>query len=218
MWLRFCSALGLVAAAQAAPDWPQFRGPSGDGRTNARGLPLTWSEKENVRWKTALPGEGWSSPVAGDGRVWLTSSLNDGHSLRALCVDVLTGKLLQDVEVFHVEAPEPINNKANTHASPTPVLDGGRLYVSYGTHGNACLDAATGKVLWRNSQLRLFHDNNGAGSSPIVYSNLFIAHCDGVDLRYIAALKRIRANWPGPRNAPRKSPAVAEPTKPSLPR
>jgi outer membrane protein assembly factor BamB len=182
-------SLAIAAASPAANEWPQFRGPSGDGQTGATDLPLTWSEKENVRWKTALPGEGWSSPVIGDGRVWMTSSLNEGKSLRALCVDQQSGKLLHDVEVFRIESPEPIGSKVNTHASPTPVLDGGRLYVSYGTHGNACLDAVTAKVLWRNQQLRLFHDNNGAGSSPIVYSNLFIVHCDGVDVRFIAALK-----------------------------
>lgn len=183
LWLAF------AATSHAASEWPQFRGPSGDGRTGATDLPVTWSEKENVRWKTPLPGEGWSSPIIGDGRVWMTSSQNDGKSLRALCVDQQSGRLLQDVEVFKIESPEPIGSKVNTHASPTPVLDGGRVYVSYGTHGNACLDATTGKVLWRNQQLRLFHDNNGAGSSPVVYSNLFIVHCDGVDVRFIAALK-----------------------------
>jgi outer membrane protein assembly factor BamB len=189
MLFRLILALGFAVTSNAATDWPQFRGPSGDGQSDARDLPLTWSEKENIRWKTALPGEGWSSPVVGDGRVWVTSSINEGRSLRALCVDQQSGKLLHDVEVFQVESPEPIGSKVNTHASPTPVLDGGRLYVSYGTHGNGCLDAATGKVLWRNQQLRLFHDNNGAGSSPIVYSNLYIIPCDGVDVRYIAALK-----------------------------
>jgi outer membrane protein assembly factor BamB len=190
MLLRsFLAVIGVAAVSQAASDWPQFRGPQGDGHADAKGLPLTWSEKENVRWKTPLPGEGWSSPVVGDGRVWLTASLNDGHSLRAVCVDSQSGKLRHDVEVFQIAAPESINVHVNTHASPTPALAGGRLYVSYGTHGSACLDAATGQVLWRNSQLRLFHDNNGAGSSPIVFSNLFIVHCDGVDVRYIAALK-----------------------------
>jgi outer membrane protein assembly factor BamB len=179
----------LAAPLNAAVSWPQFRGADGNGVAFASNPPVKWSEHENIRWKTPVRGEGWSSPVVEDGRVYLTSSLNTGRSLRALCIDTATGKLSWDTEVFRVAAPEPIDDNANTHASPTPVLNGARLFVSYGTHGHAARDAETGKVLWRNQELRLSHDRNGPGSSPIVHSNLFIIPCDGERQPYIAALK-----------------------------
>jgi outer membrane protein assembly factor BamB len=184
-------ALPIVIAPLVcgAVDWPQFRGPNGDGTTGVGDLPVTWSEQKNIRWKISLRGEGWSSPVIAARRIWMTSSLNDGRSLRALCVDAESGQLLQDIEVFRIKMPEPIENKANTHASPTPLLDRGRLFVSYGAQGNAALDANTGRILWRNQELRFSHDNNGPGSSPIVCSNLLIVACDGPHQPYIAALK-----------------------------
>lgn len=177
----------LASSLHGAADWHRFRGPNGDGTVTTDG-PVTWSEHENVRWKKSIPGEGWSSPVIAGDRIWLTSSLNSGRSLRALCVDAASGRLLWDVEVFRVTTPEPIDNRANTHASPTPFVERGRLFVSYGTHGNAALDAISGKVLWRNQELQLSHDRNGPGSSPLVYSNLFIIPCDGLRQPYIAAL------------------------------
>ncbi len=157
---------GLLGGSGVAADWPQFRGPDGQGHSSARGLPLRWSEKENIRWKTAIPGLGWSSPVIGDGRVWLTTATDAGHSLRAVCVDAASGRLLHDVEVFRVKDPPPINPK-NSYASPTPVLDDTRVYVHFGTFGTACLETASGKILWTNQELRLDH-KEGPGSSPIL--------------------------------------------------
>src|SRR5947208_10090973 len=118
---------GLLLAPVALADWPQFRGPDGQGHSLARGLPLKWGETHNVRWKTAIPGLGWSSPVSADGLVWVTTATDGGHSLRAVGVDAASGKVRHDVEVFRVEELPPINPK-NSYASPTPALDGGRLY------------------------------------------------------------------------------------------
>jgi outer membrane protein assembly factor BamB len=189
--LAFLPALWLSLAAcrpSAAAEWPQFRGPNEDGTSPAADVPTTWSEQHNVRWKTALNGEGWSSPVIAGGRIWVTLSREDGHSLRAVCLDAESGRVVKDVEVFRLKPLEPIDNTANTYASPTPVLDRGRLFVSYGMHGNAALDASSGKVLWRNQDLRYSHDRNGPGSSPMVQSNLVIIPCDGPHNPFIAAL------------------------------
>jgi outer membrane protein assembly factor BamB len=177
-----------VLAASPAADWPQFRGPDGQGHSSAKGLPLRWSETENVRWKTRIPGLGWSSPVIAEGRVWLTTATDRGKSLRAVCVDAGTGKILHDVEVFHVKDPPSINTK-NSYATPTPVLDDGRLYVHFGTLGTAGLDAATGKVLWTNQELHLNH-KEGPGSSPVVWGDLVILNCDGLDVQFVAALEK----------------------------
>ncbi|MFA5192113.1 MAG: pyrrolo-quinoline quinone, partial [Verrucomicrobiia bacterium] len=105
----------LITATFASDDWPQFRGPAGDGHSDAKGLPLTWSETENVRWKTAIPGEGWSSPVVLGRQIWMTTALDDGRSLHAVCVDRETGKVLHDVEVFHTDPPPP-KNPTNSYA------------------------------------------------------------------------------------------------------
>ncbi len=192
----------LAALAIASDDWPQFRGPAGDGHSDATGLPLTWSETENVRWKTALPGEGWSSPVVLGGQVWMTTALDDGHSLHAIGVDLGTGRVVHDVEVFHVEQPPP-KNTANSFASPTPVIEPGRVYVCFGTCGSACLDTATAKVIWRNTELKLDH-KEGAGSSPILHGNHFILCCDGTDVQYLVALDKAtgRLAWKVKRTAP----------------
>lgn len=178
----------LAPAARAEDEWPQFRGPGGQGHSDATGLPLTWSETENVAWKTPIPGKGWSSPVIGGNRIWLTTALDDGHSLRAICVDRQSGAVLHDVEVFQVEDP-PELHATNSHASPTPVLAEGRVYVHFGTNGTACLDAESGEVLWRNDELRLDHEV-GPGSSPILWGDLLLLTCDGCDVRFVAALDK----------------------------
>ena len=81
-----------VGLLHGSDNWPQFRGPSGDGQSDSTGLPLTWNEQEHVKWKTAIPGEGWSSPVVDDGQVWMQTAMDQGKSLRAVCVDQATGK------------------------------------------------------------------------------------------------------------------------------
>ena len=180
---------GLAWSGFAGDAWPQFRGPSGDGHSDATGLPLTWSETENVKWKTPIPGQGWSSPVVLSNQVWMQTALEDGKSLRAVCVALDSGKLLQSVEIFHVPAPEP-KHSLNSFASPTPVIEPGRLYVSFGMDGVACLDTAKGSLVWTNTELEHDHDKVGPGSSPIIYRDLFILNCDGTRLRYVAALDK----------------------------
>ncbi len=181
--------LALVVIADAADEWPQFRGPDGQGLAPQAQVPLTWSEKENVKWKTPIPGSGHSSPVISGKQIWLTTALENGKSLHVVCVDADTGKILHDVELFKPASPEFMQAAQNGYASPTPVLDHGRLYASFGTYGNACVDTANGTPVWKSADLMLNHDNNGPGSSPIVWDNLFILNCDGVDRRYVAALK-----------------------------
>jgi outer membrane protein assembly factor BamB len=182
-------SLFLVVVLQASENWPQFRGPTGDGHSDATTLPVTWSEQEHVKWKTAIPGEGWSSPVIEGSQIWMQTALDDGKSLRAVCVHRDSGKILHDVEVFHVPSPAP-KHAFNSHASPTPVIENGRVYISYGMYGMACLRAATGKVIWTNRELKHDHDKNGPGSSPIIYRDLFILNCDGTEERFVAALDR----------------------------
>ncbi len=195
-------AMCRIAHVMGEEAWPQFRGPTGQGIAKAHDLPSTFDDQKNVTWKTTIPGTGWSSPVIVGNQIWLTTSTDSGHALRAICIARATGKVIHDVEVFTPEDPPEINAK-NSYASPTPVLEKGRLFVHFGTLGTACIDCETGSVVWRNTEVQLDH-KEGPGSSPIVYEDLLIVNCDGLDVQCVVAFKQSngriawRATRPGP--------------------
>jgi outer membrane protein assembly factor BamB len=193
MTARLISVLGLFCIGATAitgepGSWPQFRGPDGNGNSGATGLPLEWSEESNVKWKTPIHGRGWSSPVIWGGQIWLTTATEDGRELSVLCVDRDTGKVRNDSKLFDVEKPQ-FAHKFNTYASPTPVIEEGRVYVTFGSPGTACLDTQTAKVLWQRRDFICDH-YRGAGSSPILHGNLLLLHFDGSDHQFIAALDK----------------------------
>ena len=177
-----------------AEDWPEFRGPTGQGHSTEAGLPLTWSETSNVKWKTAIPGKGWSSPAILGDRIWLTTATDDGKSLRAVCVDRKNGAITQNIGVFRVKNIGPMSPK-NSLASPTPVLEGDRVYLHFGAHGTACI-TQTGEMIWRT---RLDYDNgqHGSGGSPVLYENLLIVSCDGNDYQFVVGLDKLtgKTKW-----------------------
>lgn len=177
----------LHTGAAAAQDWPAFRGPDGQGHSSALGLPAEWSETRNVLWKTAVAGLGWSSPVVAGSRVWLTSSVEDRDlTLRALAFDVETGREMVNVEVFRLKRPRDINPK-NSFASPTPVIDGDRVYVHFGADGTAALTTA-GEIVWKAKFP--YESQHGAGGSPVIYRDLLIFSCDGHDAAFVVALDK----------------------------
>lgn len=174
--------------------WPEFRGPFGDGHAAADGakpvgLPLHWSESGNVVWKTKIPLRGWSTPAALGNQIWMSTATTDGHDFYAICVDAKTGRIRFDEKLFHCNHPEPLGNAVNCYASPSPVLEPGRVYINFGSYGTACLDTRTAKVLWKRTDLPCRHFR-GPGSSPIVFDNLLILTFDGVDQQYLAALDK----------------------------
>jgi len=182
-------ALALLATISlAAEDWPQFRGPDGEGHSTETGLPLQWSESQNIRWKTPVTGRGWSSPVVANGRVWLTTSVErQGRaSLRVLAYDVQSGKEVVNAEVFSL--PNAVlKNEKNSLASPTPILEGERVYVHFGADGTAAL-STDGKIVWK---ITLPYDSmHGNGGSPTLYRDLLIVNCDGSDDAYVVALDK----------------------------
>ncbi len=170
-----------------AQDWPQFRGPTGQGVSEERGLPLTWSETKNVRWKVTIPGRGWSSPVIQGDRVWLTTATEEGKSLRAIAIDRNTGAILHNVEVFNLKSAKLANSK-NSFASPTPIIEGDRVYLHFGAFGTACI-TQSGEIVWKT---KLEYDNgqHGTGGSPVIYEDLLIVSCDGNDVQFVVALDK----------------------------
>jgi outer membrane protein assembly factor BamB len=169
-----------------AADWPQFRGPGGMGHSTATGVPLSWSEDANIAWKAPIAGLGWSSPSIAGEQIWVTTASDDGHSLRAVALDRASGRMLYDVEVFHLDEPGSIHAN-NSHASPTPTIDGQQVFVHYGAHGTACL-STDGRILWK-TQLKYAHQHGPAGS-PVVWQDLVVIACDGTDVQFVVALDR----------------------------
>lgn len=215
MQFRFITPLVLLylaSFAAASDDWPQFRGPDGQGHGTAAGLPLEWSETENVTWKVPIEGRGWSSPVILGEEIWMTTALPTPATaeeaektiaslpfpapksevarrvrLKAVCVDRTTGQPLQAVTLFDFDELLQISG-VNSFASPTPVIEAGRLYCDFGTMGTACVETATGKILWKR-QLRIEHQV-GPGSSPILHKDLLVLVRDGCDVQYVIALDK----------------------------
>jgi outer membrane protein assembly factor BamB len=192
----------FTALVLRAEDWPQFRGPTGQGHSTERGLPLEWSESRNVMWKVPIAGLGWSSPAVAGGRVWLTTAMEKQFpiSLRAIALDTATGREVLNVEVFTVE-PNPLLNAKNSYASPTPIIEGDRIYVHFGPYGTAAL-TASGQILWK---VHLPHNpEHGNGGSPVLFGDLLIVNCDGIDEAYIVALdkKTGQIRWKTPRRQP----------------
>jgi hypothetical protein len=204
--------LSLLVALPLLGDWPEWRGPGGEGHATARGLPTTWSETENVAWKTPLPGRAWSSPVIDGDQVWLSTAIEtqanptdaarrlkantgdqpltllDKVELQALCLDRRSGRLLHTLPLLTEREPQWVH-ELNSFASPTPVLEPGRAYFHFGTFGTVCVDTLSATVLWTNSTLRIMHEN-GPGSSPILVGDLLVFHLDGSDTQSIAALSK----------------------------
>ena len=179
----------VLAGGVAAGDWPAFRGPNGDGDAGDADLPVSWSETENVVWKTAIPHVGWSTPTVLEGRVWVTTATAEGNDFHVLCLDVETGEVLFQERLFHCADPEPLGNNVNGYASPSVALEPGRAYIHFGTYGTACLDSKTKRVLWRREDIHCRH-YRGPGSSPFIFEDLLILSMDGVDVQYMIALNK----------------------------
>lgn len=191
--MRSTRLLGLLAClastnAMADSTWPQFRGPSMQGTSSEKNLPVVLDEKQNVVWKTAIHGKAWSSPVVAGGKIWLSTATADGKELSIVRVDAASGKIDLDQVLFTIANPQ-FCHAFNSYASPTPVVEDGKLYVSFGSPGTACLDAATGKKLWERTDFVCNHFR-GSGSSPTSWNDRLFLNFDGSDFQFIVALDK----------------------------
>lgn len=186
-----CSSLAPVQAADA---WPRFRGPSGDGTATTGGvLPVQWDSQKNISWRRSLPGEGWSSPVVGEGTVYLSAAIptDDGDAtdfdLSLILVDAESGEIQRVSRLMRqdVDDAAEIHSK-NSHASPTPILAGERVYVHFGYQGTACT-SRNGELIWTQRELS-FPPVHGNGGSPILVDDKLVFTCDGGDDPFIVAL------------------------------
>ncbi len=166
--------------------WNQFRGPNGDGDAKSSNLPVKFSEKQHMTWTTAMPGKAWSSPVVMNDSIWFTNAEEGGHKMWAVQLDWKTGKQRRRVLVFENKEPQ-FCHPMNSYGTPTPVIYGGKVFVHFGTHGTAALDANSGKKIWERRDFKCDHFR-GAAASPIVFGDTLIVHFDGHDLQYIVCL------------------------------
>ncbi|WP_395716530.1 PQQ-binding-like beta-propeller repeat protein [Prosthecobacter sp.] len=183
MTSRLLAALSFVTFTASATDWPEFRGSNAQGHSEAKNLPLAWSPTSHIEWKVPVAGIGWSSPVVVGNRIFLTTAVSMSgkeeatadRSLRVISLDATNGKSVWDVELFQAKSPRA--HRKNSHASPTPVFEDGKLYVHFGHLGTACLDAATGKTLWATQEYA-YSPVHGNGSSPVLFEDMLIFSAD----------------------------------------
>jgi len=189
-------AVALVsgtAHAQRLP-WPDKGGPTFNGQVaaaDAKGLPTQWDETagRNIAWKTKLAGEGHSTPVIDEGRMWFTAATPDGKKQYVYCLDADTGRIVHHKLLFENEKPEPLGNNVNNYAAPSCVLEAGAVYVHFGTYGTARLDPRTADVVWQRRDVNCRHFR-GPGSSPVLFEDLLILTYDGIDQQFVTALER----------------------------
>lgn len=181
----------LAAGADILPDWPEFRGPTGQGIAEGATPPLEWSRDKNIAWRQELPGTGWSSPSVYRGAIYVTAALVDGsehpESLRVLCIDAATGAIRWNTEAAP-GSPDAQKHPKNGYASPTPLIVDDRIYAHFGPLGTACLDTE-GNVLWRQQGLA-YQTPHGSGGSPVLYDGALIFSCDDVDKPFVVALDK----------------------------
>ena len=177
----------LSANILVAGDWPEFRGPDAQGNAGAIDLPIEFGPGKNLKWKVAVPGAGWSSPVILDGRIYLTTAnvRGAGLSLAALCLDARTGRMVWNQTLFSV-IKSPRMHRKNSQASPTPIVKGQRLFVHFGHMGTACLDL-NGKPIWKNDTIK-YPPVHGNGGTPVLVNGKLIFSCDGASNPFVIAL------------------------------
>ena len=189
-------------------DWPEFRGPTRDGHSDAKGLPTEWGPEKNVVWKAELPGRAWSSPIVVGDSIYVTDAVgekdstdpHDTFSLRLKCLDANTGKVVWDTEIFSVIQPHLLGvHGKNSYASPTPIYEAGRIYAHFGHLGTACLDDK-GKVIWKNSELG-YKPVHGNGGCPALVDDLLVFNEDAAVSPAIIALDKNtgKLRWKTPR-------------------
>lgn len=178
--------------------WPARNGPFGTGcaaETDARGVPTEWDEAsgKNIAWKLDLEGFGHSTPVIGDGRLWLTAATADGKQQYVYAIDSQSGQVLHHQLLFENPEPEPLGNVVNTYASPSCALEDDAVYVHFGSYGTARLEPISADIVWQRRDMPCRHFR-GPGSSPVVWRDLLFLTFDGIDQQYVTALDKRTGN------------------------
>jgi outer membrane protein assembly factor BamB len=187
-------------------NWPQWRGPDGDGVSSEKKAPTEWNTTKNFKWKTSIPGRGHSSPIVWGNRVFLTTDIegeevtgakavqhvlggqvfvhpdsvgaNRKHTFKVLCIDRDSGKILWEQTAYSGTVYDDRHRKGS-YAAPTPATDGANVYAWFGGEGEGlyCYDFK-GKLLWKTPVGKIANVGMGPGTSPVIYENMVILQCD----------------------------------------
>lgn len=164
-------------------------------------LQWDWKTRKAVAWSQSLSRPGHSTPVIGQGKVWVTSATEDGTEQYVAAYAESSGDVLHQRLLFTNESPEPLGNAVNNYAAPSPVLEKDAIYVHFGTYGTAKLNAATAETIWQRRDINARHFR-GPGSSPVLFDNLLILTFDGIDRQFVIALDKDTGDtvWRTPRS------------------
>jgi outer membrane protein assembly factor BamB len=193
-----------INASTKGSNWPQWRGPAGQGVSEEKNLPTEWSSTKNIQWKTPIAGRGHSSPIVWDNRIFLTTSLEGevvqgakavehmdegkpwrhpdslggdrNHIFKVLCLDSESGKLLWEKTAYQGRVFDD-RHKKSSYAAPTPATDGRYVYAWFGSEGLYCYDFK-GNQIWKQSFGPIATMGMGTGTSPVLSDNLVILQCD----------------------------------------
>ncbi|MDB2673367.1 PQQ-like beta-propeller repeat protein [Akkermansiaceae bacterium] len=171
--------VGFLWSPLVAAEWPEFRGPNAQGVVEAKEVPSKMG-KENLVWKTALPGAGWSSPVMSDGLIVVTTAVKANKlELRTMALNAETGKVVWDQKIFEPSEEEvgDIHSK-NSLASSTPLIVGDVVFAHFGHMGTAALSLKTGEVKWRFH--KTYPSMHGNGGCPVLVDGVLIFSADGI--------------------------------------
>lgn len=169
-----------------AENWPSWRGPTGLGYSQAKNPPLTWSDKENVRWKTALPDAGNASPIVWGDFIFLTQCTDKGKKRGILCLERKTGK--ERWSKYTDFADDEPTHSTNPYGAATCATDGERVLVSLGSAGLLCYDFS-GKELWKKDLGKFLHIW-GTASSPVLHGENVLLWCGPGERQFLIALKK----------------------------
>lgn len=173
---RAALLLAVSVAGVQAENWPQWRGPRGDGISLEKRAPVRWSTNENILWRTALPGTGHSSPVVWRDSVFVTTALSNSQERILLRLEARTGKTIWQRTV--VTTPLEYMHRENSPASSTPVTDGKHVFTSFQNGKRAALQCYDfkGKQIWAVEPLE-FNGEHGYSYTPLLYRDLLIFDC-----------------------------------------
>lgn len=226
--ILLCGALFTLtvrnAGAAAGSNWPQWRGPDGQGISTEKSLPYEWSDTKNVTWKTPIPGRGFSSPIIWGNRIFLTTAIEGGpapadhkavyheiagkefrhpdwtgsdklHTFEVLCLDRDSGKILWNKTAYEGTVYDH-RHRRGSYAAPTAATDGNLVFVWFGSEGFYCYDFK-GNLVWKKALGGVPTMGMGVGTSPVLYENVVIIQCDqGFDgsKSFITALDKKTGN------------------------
>ena len=213
IFLRALIVTLLLSATAIAENWSQWRGPNTDGRSAAADIPVKWGSA-NVEWKTRIPGQGHSSPVAWQDRIFLTSGTDNGRSRTVHCLQATgaeAGKILWSKVVWKGAAERV--HRMNSRATATCATDGKRVYASFGSGGLYCLSVVDGNTAWKKELGQFDTRGWGTASSPVIVGKAVVQCCDGDNQAYLVAYDRATGKqlWrtPRPKNRSWSSPTLA---------